>query len=282
MGPLRGTKRRAEVAAGAERLNRLRERVASGDAPADERPVDESHTWVLAAEELERLPRRAREALIMYHMEGLTLAQIAETTGCSVTEAHRRVNRGLERLRARLSARGVALTTGLLVSTPAGLVLSTATAAAAFASGARCRRPAWRPSRTRSWPRGSRAAWLPSGPPSCSPPEPPLPSSPTPLRRRCPARPRPRARTRYRRPRPPPPGRAPGTRRSSAVLRGRVTDAAGRPVPRASVEALVRRPWLPGDRGLRDDTVARATTDAGGGTHSRSRPTSRPTTPSDR
>src|SRR5262249_34009062 len=55
-----------------------------------------------------------------------------------------------------------------------------------------------------------------------------------------------------------------GTGRPTAALTGRVTDAQGKPVPGASVSALVRRPWAPGDRGLRDDVVAKVTTDADG------------------
>ena len=43
-----------------------------------------------------------------------------------------------------------------------------------------------------------------------------------------------------------------------------MTDVNGKPVPGASVSALVRRPWAPGDRGLRDDVVAKVTTDADG------------------
>jgi hypothetical protein len=50
----------------------------------------------------------------------------------------------------------------------------------------------------------------------------------------------------------------------TTALRGQVTDTAGRPVPGATVAALVRRAWAPGDRGLRDDPVARATTGADG------------------
>jgi len=39
-----------------------------------------------------------------------------------------------------------------------------------------------------------------------------------------------------------------------------VGDPAGRSVPGATVTALVRRPWAPGDRGLRDEVVARTVT----------------------
>ncbi len=100
-----------------------------------EQTADKSQTWVLASEELERLPRRLREPLVMYHLEGRTFAQIAELLGCSIAETHRRVNQGLELLRTRLSSRGVVLTAGLLAAIPAGLVANTARAAATSTTG---------------------------------------------------------------------------------------------------------------------------------------------------
>lgn len=66
------------------RLNHLRERVATiARLPTDERPADESDVWILAVEELKRLPKRLREPLVMYHMEDRTLAQITELLGAT-------------------------------------------------------------------------------------------------------------------------------------------------------------------------------------------------------
>jgi hypothetical protein len=48
------------------------------------------------------------------------------------------------------------------------------------------------------------------------------------------------------------------------ALTGQVFGTDGRPVPRAFVTALIRRPWLPAGRGLQDVVVARGTTDAEG------------------
>src|SRR5262249_15777060 len=103
--------------------------------PGIELSADQSQTWVLASEEVERLPDRLREPLVMYHLEGRTFAQIAELLGCSVAETHRRVTQGLELLRTRLSAGGVVLTASLLAAIPAGLVANTALAAATSTNG---------------------------------------------------------------------------------------------------------------------------------------------------
>src|SRR5262249_9965331 len=49
-----------------------------------------------------------------------------------------------------------------------------------------------------------------------------------------------------------------------ALARGKVLDAAGKPVPFATVTALVRRPFRPGEHGLRDEVVARGQADEQG------------------
>jgi hypothetical protein len=48
------------------------------------------------------------------------------------------------------------------------------------------------------------------------------------------------------------------------VLSGRVLDAAGRPVPHADITAVARRPFRPGDHGLREDTLRVGRADADG------------------
>src|SRR5262249_34330735 len=47
----------------------------------------------------------------------------------------------------------------------------------------------------------------------------------------------------------------------TVLIRGKVVDAAGRAVPFATVTALVRRPFQPGEHGLRDEVVARGQAD---------------------
>ncbi|QJW99445.1 sigma-70 family RNA polymerase sigma factor [Frigoriglobus tundricola] len=260
IGPwLRAVARRAALKVRRDsHVHRLRARAAA-DVPAESREPDESHAWVLTAEELEHLPRRLREPLVMYHLEGRTFAQVAELLGCSVTETYRRVERGLERLRTRLSARGVALTTGMLAAIPAGLVVNTASAAAGLTrGGAAAPRVATLAEailapRFPSWPVAVGAALLMAGGTALAlvvypaPPQLPIAGAGPELSENV----RPAETVK-------------GAARPTAALTGRVTDAAGRPVPGADVLALVRRPWLPGDRGLRDDVVARARTDAAG------------------
>src|SRR5262249_53371357 len=50
----------------------------------------------------------------------------------------------------------------------------------------------------------------------------------------------------------------------TALVRGKVLDAAGHAVPFAMVTALVRRPFQPGEHGLRDEVVARGQADEQG------------------
>lgn len=256
---LRATARRAarKLHRSANRLNRLRDKLAADSQP-EERADGESHAWALAAEELDRLPRRLREALVLYHLEGRTLAQAAEALGCSVTEAHRRVSCGIEKLRTRLSARGVTLTASVLAAIPASLVTNTANAACALARGLAPPSPRVAAlteeilaPRLPGWLVAAGATLLLAAGTAVA-----LVSVPTPppAQVNADARPKPPAEVQ--------PAEPAG--RTTAPLRGRVTDATGRPVSGASVAALVRRPWAPGNRGLRDDVVAGGITDADG------------------
>ncbi|QJW96883.1 sigma-70 family RNA polymerase sigma factor [Frigoriglobus tundricola] len=263
VGPwVRTAARRAarQLRRSADRFARLRLRLhddspveAGGTAP------DQSETWALAAAELDRLPARLREAVVLYHLEGRTLVRAAEVLGCSVAEAHRRVERGVALLRERLSARGVALTASVLAALSAGLNNEVLARAAEIAHGAHVpprlaalveaalvpRVPAWVVGFGAAVVLACGAAvGVAAWPDESVPPvaghqteKPDAKSAERPLQQ---------------------------LDRSKAALTGRVTDAAGRPVPGASVSALVRRPWLPGDRGLRDDVVAQVTTGADG------------------
>src|SRR5262249_28324975 len=49
-----------------------------------------------------------------------------------------------------------------------------------------------------------------------------------------------------------------------ALVRGKVLDGDGKPLPSAAVTALVRRPFRPGEHGLRDEVVARGQADEQG------------------
>ncbi|QEH34565.1 ECF RNA polymerase sigma factor SigE [Aquisphaera giovannonii] len=63
-------------------------------------------------EELDRLPARYRNPIILCHLEGLTYQEAARRLGCPVGTVGVRLSRGREMLRARLSRRGAFLAAG--------------------------------------------------------------------------------------------------------------------------------------------------------------------------
>jgi RNA polymerase sigma factor (sigma-70 family) len=109
--------------------------------------VSDRHDWELGevlAEELERLPARYREALVLCYLEGLTQAEVARRLGGTPGSVNGCLKRGRELLQTRLKQRGLALAGGLAASgfaakgavaaVPAALVESTSLAAAQFAA----------------------------------------------------------------------------------------------------------------------------------------------------
>jgi RNA polymerase sigma factor (sigma-70 family) len=135
---------RARVEA-AKRLNReARAAVRTASDPSAELSTRE----VCAAldEELGRLPERYRTPFYLCHVEGRTRDQAARQLGCSLRTLQRLLERGRGLLQARLSRRGVSLSTALLAVTlthgqapaalPSALLEATLTAARAAASGA--------------------------------------------------------------------------------------------------------------------------------------------------
>jgi RNA polymerase sigma factor (sigma-70 family) len=105
------------------------------------------HSELLAAldEEIGRLPERYRAAVVLCDLGGMTHEAAARQLGCAVGTVGSRLVRGRERLRDRLTRRGLVpsagpLGTGLSVETasavvPMGLVASTARAALRIAAG---------------------------------------------------------------------------------------------------------------------------------------------------
>ncbi len=67
-------------------------------------------------EELGRLPDRYRAPLVLCYLEGRTTQEAAHALGCPQGTVMTRLARGRERLRGRLSRRGVTLTTALLTT----------------------------------------------------------------------------------------------------------------------------------------------------------------------
>ena len=65
---------------------------------------------------LERLPTREREALALHYFAGHSCAEIGRMQGCPASTVVSRVQRGLQRLRARLQRRGLACSAGLVLA----------------------------------------------------------------------------------------------------------------------------------------------------------------------
>ena len=72
------------------------------DAEAEDEMVSELVQAGLAA-----LPDRERQAVLLHYADGLAHAEVAAILACSTVAARKRVQRGLERLRAFLAQRGV-------------------------------------------------------------------------------------------------------------------------------------------------------------------------------
>ena len=81
-------------------------------------------------EELSQLPEKYRAPLMLCYLEGRTQEEAARTLGWSKSTIRRRLGRGLELLRVRLTRRGTALSDVSLpgsAGVPAGLAASTFT-----------------------------------------------------------------------------------------------------------------------------------------------------------
>ncbi len=81
-------------------------------------PADLSWTEACAIlhEELDRLPEIYRMPLLLRYLEGKSRDEAANLLGCTWNVLHGRLERGRDRLRARLTKRGVTLAAGLLAA----------------------------------------------------------------------------------------------------------------------------------------------------------------------
>ncbi|VTT99641.1 sigma-70 family rna polymerase sigma factor : RNA polymerase sigma factor, sigma-70 family OS=Singulisphaera acidiphila (strain ATCC BAA-1392 / DSM 18658 / VKM B-2454 / MOB10) GN=Sinac_4459 PE=4 SV=1: Sigma70_r2: Sigma70_r4_2 [Gemmataceae bacterium] len=225
---------------------------------------------VLLDDELSQLPTCERAVLVLICLEGRTYADAAHELGCSTAAVHRRYQQAQARLRQRLARHGPAAV-GMVTGGASVLCAPVAYAARPLLL-ARTVEAGLGVARSGVLPAG-RAGWLAAGTtgavgaslvralaaavlvgtvvaaavlalalPPREPPEPaPAPAQGALAPAPAPVRDRPRGEV-------------------AGVVRG----ADGQPVAGAEVVALARRPFAPGERGLRDEVLERATTDAGG------------------
>jgi RNA polymerase sigma factor (sigma-70 family) len=96
-------------------------------------------------EEVQRLPAKYRDPVVLYYLQGRTNEEIAGELRCPVNTIKTRLSRAREMLRKRLTRRGLALSAGAIVtalspealtaSVPPALIDSTVKAAICFAAG---------------------------------------------------------------------------------------------------------------------------------------------------
>ena len=103
-------------AARRRRLDRIvAERTSECDLPRDDDP-----DWEVLHEEIDGLPERLRAPVVLCYLQGLTYAAAAHQLGLSEVAVRGRLARARERLRRRLTRRGVTIPAGLLVAGAAG------------------------------------------------------------------------------------------------------------------------------------------------------------------
>ncbi len=96
------------------------ERTAESDLPAAD-----DHDWEILHGEINDLPERLRAPIVLCYLQGLTNAAAAHQLGLSETAIRGRLARARERLRRRLTRRGVTIPAGLLVAGTAGQAQAT-------------------------------------------------------------------------------------------------------------------------------------------------------------
>jgi len=105
------------------RVRTARRRRDTVEARAEPRPpaappdVSSAEAYGVLHEELDRLPDRYRLPLMLCYLEGLSRDEAAVQLGVTLNMVRNRLERGREKLRARLTRRGVALSAGLLAAT---------------------------------------------------------------------------------------------------------------------------------------------------------------------
>jgi RNA polymerase sigma factor (sigma-70 family) len=127
----------------AARRRRLGRHIAER-APESTLPDEDVPDRQVLHEEVDGLPERLRAPVVLCYLQGLTYAAAADRLGVSEVAVRGRLARARDRLRHRLTRRGVTIPAGLLVAgaageaqaaVPASLVHSTARIALGFAAG---------------------------------------------------------------------------------------------------------------------------------------------------
>ncbi|MDR3623327.1 MAG: efflux RND transporter periplasmic adaptor subunit [Paludisphaera borealis] len=133
-GPAAGRATRAS----AQRLATEKKAVEMADHHNVDADADREELASVIHEEVDRLPERYRSAVVLCDLEGRTCEEAARHLGCPVGTVGSRLSRGRDRLRDRLTRRGLA--TGMLAwqgprePLPAELVGATVAAATRFVS----------------------------------------------------------------------------------------------------------------------------------------------------
>ena len=83
-------------------------------------PAEKCHDWTTLHDEINRLPEGLRAPMTLCYLEGLTYEAAARQLGVPEGTVRGRLARARERLRRRLTARGVTVPSGLLVAGTAG------------------------------------------------------------------------------------------------------------------------------------------------------------------
>ena len=97
----RSARRRRETAAAAQ--------AAPREAPMASGQIERHEAVNALREELAALDGESASALAMYHLDGLSISEIARTAGISIAACKQRLSRGREKLREKLERRGIAL-----------------------------------------------------------------------------------------------------------------------------------------------------------------------------
>ena len=126
-GWLHAVARRIALEAIRQRRSQARSREAAACQTEDSavRPADVEAVMRFIDEELDRLSKLQRQAVVLRHLEGHSEKEAAQLAGCPVGTLGRRASDGIGKLRQRLALRGVALSSAAL----AGVLTSEASAA---------------------------------------------------------------------------------------------------------------------------------------------------------